>query len=89
MTAVKIKAIIMKKGNGLERGFLRVPLNYSRISSRYSTSRLHPVLGYHRPHYGVDYAAPIGTPVKATASGIVKIKSRSKGNGNYICTSSP
>ena len=57
--------------------------------NRYSTSRLHPVLGYHRPHYGVDYAAPTGTPVKATASGIVKIKSRSKGNGNYIALRHP
>lgn len=80
----KNKGYYNEKGQGLERGFLRVPLNYSRISSRYSTSRLHPVLGYHRPHYGVDYAAPIGTPVKATASGVVKIKSRTKGNGNYI-----
>lgn len=85
----KNKGYYNEKGEGLERGFLRVPLNYSRISSRYSTSRLHPVLGYHRPHYGVDYAAPTGTPVKATASGIVKIKSRSKGNGNYIALRHP
>ncbi len=85
----KNKGYYNEKGEGLERGFLRVPLNYSRISSRYSTSRLHPVLGYHRPHYGVDYAAPIGTPVKATASGIVKIKSRTKGNGNYIALRHP
>lgn len=85
----KNKGYYNEKGEGLERGFLRVPLNYSRISSRYSTSRLHPVLGYHRPHYGVDYAAPTGTPVKATASGIVKIKSRTKGNGNYIALRHP
>ncbi len=85
----KNKGYYNEKGEGLERGFLRVPLNYSRISSRYTTSRLHPVLGYHRPHYGVDYAAPTGTPVKATASGIVKIKSRSKGNGNYIALRHP
>lgn len=85
----KNKGYYNEKGEGLERGFLRVPLNYSRISSRYTTSRLHPVLGYHRPHYGVDYAAPTGTPVKATASGIVKIKSRTKGNGNYIAIRHP
>ena len=85
----KNKGYYNEKGEGLERGFLRVPLNYSRISSRYSTSRLHPVLGYHRPHYGVDYAAPTGTPVKATASGVVKIKSRTKGNGNYIALRHP
>ncbi len=85
----KNKGYYNEKGEGLERGFLRVPLSYSRISSRYSTSRLHPVLGYHRPHHGVDYAAPTGTPVKATASGIVKIKSRTKGNGNYIALRHP
>lgn len=85
----KNKGYYNEKGEGLERGFLRVPLNYSHISSRYSTSRLHPVLGYHRPHYGVDYAAPIGTPVKATASGVVKIKSQTKGNGKYIALRHP
>lgn len=85
----KNKGYYNEKGESLERGFLRVPLNYSRISSRYTTSRLHPVLGYHRPHYGVDYAAPTGTPVKATASGIVKIRSYSKSNGNYIALRHP
>ena len=73
-----------ERGQSYKRGFLRVPLNYSRISSRYSSSRLHPVLGYYRPHYGVDYAAPKGTPVKATASGVVKKRARAKGNGNYV-----
>ena len=63
-----------EKGEALERGFLRVPLSYARITSRFSNSRMHPVLKERRPHYGVDYAAPTGTPVMVTANGIVTRK---------------
>jgi murein DD-endopeptidase MepM/ murein hydrolase activator NlpD len=58
-------------GNSLKRVFLKAPLRYSRISSKYSHSRLHPILKIRRPHYGVDYSAPVGTPVHSVGDGKV------------------
>jgi murein DD-endopeptidase MepM/ murein hydrolase activator NlpD len=56
-------------GNSLRKAFLKAPLRFSRISSRFSNSRLHPILKIRRPHHGVDYAAPIGTPVHTIGDG--------------------
>lgn len=59
------------RGRSLAREFLKSPLRYSRISSTFTNRRFHPVLKIYRPHLGVDYAAPTGTPVEATAKGTI------------------
>jgi murein DD-endopeptidase MepM/ murein hydrolase activator NlpD len=79
-----VESFFDQEGNSLRKAFLKAPLRYSRISSRYSHSRLHPILKIRRPHLGVDYAAPIGTPVLAIGDGKVIKTGYSKGNGNMI-----
>ncbi|MDX1804683.1 MAG: peptidoglycan DD-metalloendopeptidase family protein [Alcanivorax sp.] len=71
-------------GNSLKRAFIRTPVAFTRISSRFSTGRLHPILGRTRPHEGVDYAAPTGTPIKATGDGRIIFAGRKGGYGNCI-----
>ena len=71
-------------GKTLQSAFLKAPLQFTRISSRFSYSRLHPVLRIRRPHLGVDYAAPTGTPVRAIGSGVVTMRQYSGGGGNTI-----
>ena len=72
-------------GNSLEGAFLKAPLDYYRISSRFTNSRFHPVLKRYRAHHGVDYAAPTGTPVYAIGSGKVIAKAyQAGGGGNYV-----
>ncbi len=74
-----------ERGNSLEGAFLKAPLDYYRISSRFSNSRYHPVLKRYRAHHGVDYAAPTGTPVYAIGDGTVIAKSyQAGGAGNYL-----
>ncbi len=71
-------------GRAMRKQFLHAPVNYRRISSGFDPKRLHPVLGIRRPHRGIDYAAPIGTPVYATASGVVNFLGRKGGYGRVI-----
>lgn len=71
-------------GNSLRKTFLKAPLKFNRISSRFSYSRLHPILKIRRPHLGVDYAAPKGTPVQAVGDGVVIKAARSGGAGKMI-----
>ena len=71
-------------GNSLRKAFLRAPLRFSRISSKFSRARNHPILGGTRPHYGVDYAAPAGTPIWAVADGTVDSCGWHGGFGNQV-----
>ncbi|GAB4416818.1 MAG: peptidoglycan DD-metalloendopeptidase family protein [Bacteroidia bacterium] len=73
-----------EQGNSLRKTFLKAPLQYSRISSHFSNSRLHPILKIRRPHHGVDYAAPLGTPVHAVGDGVVTKANYSGGGGKQI-----
>jgi len=71
-------------GRSLKKNFLKSPVKYGRISSSYDLERFHPVLKEKRPHYGTDYAAPLGTPIYSVAAGKISIASATKNNGNYI-----
>jgi murein DD-endopeptidase MepM/ murein hydrolase activator NlpD len=71
-------------GKSLKKSFLKSPLKFARISSGYSTARMHPILKTVRPHLGVDYAAPVGTPVIAVGSGTVEFAGDSGGGGRTV-----
>jgi len=71
-------------GTPMRKQFLRAPLKFSRITSGYTSKRFHPVLKKYRPHYGIDYGAPVGTPVMATADGTVISASYGSANGNMV-----
>ncbi len=68
-------------GESLRKQFLKAPLKYTRISSKFTNARLHPVYKVYRPHHGVDYAAPAGTEVHSVADGTVTFKGWDKGGG--------
>jgi len=71
-------------GRSLRKAFIRAPVQFSRISSRFNPTRRHPVLNTIRAHRGVDYAAPVGTPVRAAGEGRVRFVGRQGGYGNVI-----
>ena len=72
------------EGNSLRREFLKAPLDIFRITSRFSNARFHPILKRYRAHHGVDYAAPVGTPVKSIGAGTVIAKGYQGGGGNFL-----
>ena len=72
------------EGRPSEKMFLRAPLPYSRVTSKFSAHRFHPVLKVTRPHYGVDYGAPVGTPVRVTAAGTVLSAGWNGGGGKTV-----
>lgn len=80
----KEKGYFAPDGTSLRRMFLKSPIRYGRISSRFTTKRFHPVLQYNRPHLGVDYAAPIGTPIRAVGEGTIAEAGFRGGAGNMI-----
>lgn len=79
------KGYFDENGASLHKAFLKAPLKFTRISSKFSNSRMHPVLKYRRAHKGVDYAAPTGTPVRSVGNGTVIKKAYQRGGaGNYV-----
>lgn len=73
-----------EKGQSMRKAFLKAPLSFTRISSGYSNRRFHPILKRWRPHHGVDYAAPIGTPIRTIGDGVVIAKAYDKAAGRYV-----
>ena len=79
-----IRDFYSEEGEGLKRMFLKAPLEFARITSRYSKNRFHPVQKRWKAHLGTDYAAPTGTPILATAGGTVVAATYTSANGNYV-----
>lgn len=73
-----------QNGNSFKKAFLRDPLKYSRISSRYNLRRFHPVQKRYKPHLGTDYAAPTGTEIRSVGDGTVVEARYTSANGNYV-----
>jgi len=77
------------EGKSLRKAFLKAPLSYRRISSGFTKRRMHPILKIARPHLGVDYAAPAGTPVSTVGDGTVIFAGRKGPNGNLVIVRHP
>jgi murein DD-endopeptidase MepM/ murein hydrolase activator NlpD len=73
-----------EEGNSLRKALLKYPIEFTRISSRYSKNRFHPVVKVFRPHLGTDFAAPTGTPIRSVGDGVVEEAQYKTNNGNYV-----
>lgn len=73
-----------ENGNSLRKALLKYPIEFSRISSRYSMHRFHPVVKVFRPHLGTDFAASTGTPIRSVGDGIIEEAQYKSNNGNYV-----
>ncbi|MBD1397031.1 peptidoglycan DD-metalloendopeptidase family protein [Pontibacter sp. JH31] len=80
----KKNAYYDQDGKSLKKAFLREPLEYSRISSRFTMNRFHPVQKRYKPHLGTDFAAPRGTPIRTVGEGVVVEAAYTRGNGYYV-----
>jgi murein DD-endopeptidase MepM/ murein hydrolase activator NlpD len=80
----EVKDYFDEEGQSLRKAFLKAPLKFSRISSRYSLRRFHPVQKRYKAHLGTDYAAATGTPIMATGDGVVLEARYTRNNGNYV-----
>lgn len=78
-----------ENGKSVKSAFLKAPLQFKRISSYFTKKRFHPILKYYRAHEGIDYAAPIGTPVSAVGDGVVTKSQYSGGYGNLVIIKHP
>lgn len=81
---IRVLDFYHRDGASLRTMFLKMPVPFGRISSPYSDSRLHPVLGYTRAHRGVDYAAPMGTEIFAVGDGVITMRQYNGGYGHYV-----
>ena len=73
-----------ENGRPIQKSFLRIPVDFTRISSKFTTARMHPILGRMRAHKGVDYAAATGTPIHAAGDGVIAFRGRKSGYGNFV-----
>jgi murein DD-endopeptidase MepM/ murein hydrolase activator NlpD len=80
----KLPAYYGLEGESLQKAMRRAPLKFTHISSSFSKRRFHPVQKVYKPHYGVDYVAPKGTPIYATGDGVIVSAQYTSGNGNYV-----
>lgn len=80
----EVRGYYTPEGRGMRKAFLRAPLDFTRISSRFNPRRVHPVSGRVRPHRGIDYAAPTGTPIWAAGEGRIEFAGRKGGYGNAV-----
>jgi murein DD-endopeptidase MepM/ murein hydrolase activator NlpD len=80
----KVKGYYAPDGKGMRKAFLRAPLDFTRISSKFNPNRRHPISGKVRAHRGIDYAAPTGTPIYAAGDGRIEFAGRKGGYGNAV-----